>query len=195
MGILFLLCGATQGMDSHYLMQSMLYAPPQVAGCIQPCVNALRWPCKKEPENSLVLDGLGMVSTWHDLDNATVYSARETIKYYSDSYVITYTKDCGEHELNIGFEPTCLALNSDKTILLAERIEWTVDYRNRLDLVAVSLATKKVFKLDKYGEAFLACERKLGFYGNRAVARYGLTHQEWDLAGLGEAEDSAQKEE
>ena len=139
----------------------------------------------KEPENSLVLDSLGRgSSTWHDRDDETVYSSRQTIKNCSDSYVINYTKDGQDNELKIGDKPTYLALNANKTILLVEGIELAVESGDWCDLVAVVLATNKLYKLDEYNGSCASFKHAIGFDGNKAVAHYNFTRQEWDLTSL-----------
>ncbi len=97
--------------------------------------------------------------------------------YYS---TISWVYSNNLNEVTFPKEVHILAFSKQKKILLIER-DNGVESR---DLYALFLATAKMIFLANYGSATSNFNGKFGFDGNKAVARYNITRQEWDLSAF-----------
>lgn len=92
------------------------------------------------------------------------------------------------------FQPRHLALNATKTIMLIEGWGAMIAHENgeiaipiNNELVAYSLATRKIYQLHDYKALYGHKTSVIGFKEGSsatAMADFALSHQEWDLSGI-----------
>ncbi len=205
--ICFLLLGSAIAMESSQVfpgplpimddepMEIVYYDDVAIEGTIHPSSTGWRWPLFRDTNKMSAFISPRVM--YQEADSILIpYPDREgKCGYFSEiahdnkqtRYVVS---DTGELKIELPFLPRHLALNESKTILLIEGIPDVIKIglgvlkpKNNA-LVAYALAQKKMYQLTEYTAPYGYETTDIGSNNGTAFARYGLTHQAWDISGI-----------